>query len=107
MSLGVTLTEIRPTEVFSANITHNLVRMAQEAGIYSHLWRPEEIGIDRAGQLIQPLTEGLALLRWDRQRFEKFQAANGWGRHEDLVRFVERYLEACRENPEAKISVSR
>ena len=35
MSLDVTLTAVRPTEVYSANITHNLW-MAEEAGIYQH-----------------------------------------------------------------------
>lgn len=34
-----------PQDVFWANITHNLGRMADEAGIYKHLWRPEEIGM--------------------------------------------------------------
>ena len=41
--------------VYSANITHNLTKMADEAGIYECLWRPEEIGITKAGQLIEPL----------------------------------------------------
>lgn len=30
-------------EVYSANITHNLGRMAAEAGIYEALWRPGEL----------------------------------------------------------------
>lgn len=107
MSLDVTLTAVRPTEVYSANITHNLGKMAQEAGIYEHLWRPEEIGIARAGQLILPLEEGLALLKRERAHFEQFNAPNGWGLYEHFVPFVERYLAACRENPDAEISVSR
>ncbi len=31
-------------EVYSANITHNLGEMADKAGIYYALWRPEEKG---------------------------------------------------------------
>jgi hypothetical protein len=107
MGLDVYLTAVRPTEVFSANITHNLGRMAGEAGIYKHLWRPEELGITTAGELVEPLAAGLALLRSEPERFEAFDAPNGWGVHENLVRFVERYLTACRENPDAKIEVSR
>lgn len=42
------------TEVFSRNITRNLTRMADAAGIYKHLWRPDEIKIDRAWQLVEP-----------------------------------------------------
>ena len=37
-----------PEGAYSANITHNLGKMAEEAGIYKHLWRPEEIGITKA-----------------------------------------------------------
>lgn len=35
----------RSGEGYSANITHNLGAMAEAAGIYLALWRPEEIGI--------------------------------------------------------------
>lgn len=107
MSLDVYLTEVRPTEVYSANITHNLTAMAREASIYLALWRPEEIGLTRAHQLIEPLTAGLALLKSDRERFEKFNSDNGWGLYEHFVPFVENYLAACVENPNADVSVSR
>jgi len=107
MSLDVTLTAVRPTEVYDANITHNLGKMAAEAGIYKHLWRPEEIGIEQAGQLIEPLTAGLALLKSDPARFEAFNSPNGWGMYEHFVPFVEEYLEACRANPDATVSVWR
>src|SRR3990172_2778745 len=61
MSLDVTLR----TELYSANITHNLGKMAKEAGIYEHLWRPDELGIWNAGELILPLADGLAKLKAD------------------------------------------
>ena len=107
MSLDVYLTAIRPTVVFDCNITHNLGAMAAEAGIYKHLWRPDELGITTAGELVEPLAAGLTLLQSDPERFTAFDAPNGWGVHENLVGFVERYLTACRENPDAKIEVSR
>lgn len=94
-------------EFYSANITHNLNKMAQEAGIYKELWRPDEIGITKANQLIEPLTRGLALLKSDPKRFEAFNAPNGWGLYEHFVPFVEGYLNACRENPDADVYVSR
>lgn len=93
--------------VYSANITHNLGRMAREAGIYQHLWRPEEIDITTAAQLIEPLAAGLALLKSDPPRFKAFNAANGWGLYEHFVPFVEAYLDACRIYPNAIVSVSR
>jgi hypothetical protein len=91
MSLDVWLTAVRPTTVYDANITHNLGRMAEEAGIYKHLWRPEELGITTASELIEPLTAGLALLKADPVRFEAFNSRNGWGMYEHFVPFVERY----------------
>jgi hypothetical protein len=93
--------------VYTSNITHNLGKMADEAGIYQHLWRPEEIGITKASELIYPLTEGLAKLKADPEHFKQFNAANGWGLYEHFVPFVEEYLKACIENPESEIEVSR
>lgn len=60
MSLDVYLRLDNGNEVYDANITHNLNTMAEEAGIYKHLWRPEELGITKAKDLIEPLAEGLA-----------------------------------------------
>ena len=107
MSLDVYLSEVRETVIYDRNITHNLNKMADEAGIYKHLWRPEEIGITKAGQLIEPLREGLALLLSDEERFRKFDPENKWGDYEGLVDFVREYLSACEVNPNAYVRVSR
>lgn len=97
----------KTNEVYSANITHNLGAMADEAGIYKHLWRPDEIGVTKAGQLVEPLRTGLALMKSDPPRFEKHNAKNGWGLYEHFVPWVEKYLAACEENPTADVRVSR
>lgn len=107
MSLDVTLTEMQPCAVFDANITHNLTAMADAAGIYEALWRPEELKIRHAVELIPLLEAGLANLKSDPEHFKQFNASNGWGLYEHFVPFVERYLEACREHPNAEVSVSR
>jgi len=107
MSLNVALLVTKPTEVYSANITHNLGAMAEEAGIYKHLWRPEELGLTVAGELIEPLRAGLALMKQDPERFRKHNAPNGWGMYEHFVPFVEGYLTACEETPGATIWISR
>jgi len=93
--------------LYSANITHNLGAMAQEAGIYKHLWRPDEIGVTKAAQLIEPLRAGVALMRSDPARFEKHNAKNGWGLYKHFVPFVEEYLAACEAYPDATVGVSR
>jgi len=107
MSLDVYLTEVRETTIYDRNITHNLNKMADAAGIYKHLWRPEEIEITKAAQLIEPLREGLALLLSDPERFKKFDPENKWGDYDGLVDFVREYLSACEENPNASVRVSR
>lgn len=94
-------------EIFEASITHNLTAMAGEAGIYKAIWRPDEIGITKAGQLRELLKDGLAALKSNPARFKKFNPKNGCGNYEDLVRFVDQYLAACVESPEATIDVSR
>ncbi len=108
MSLDVYLTATRPTEVYSGNVTHNLGGMAQAAGIYEALWRPEEIGVTTAAQMIPLLEDGLAKLKADPDKFRALNAQNSWGTYDKwFLPFVQEYLAACRENPDATIRVSR
>jgi len=94
-------------EVYHGNITHNLNTMAEEAGIYYHLWRPEELKITKAKELIDPLREALHVLKTDPERFKKFNPENGWGSYDGLVKFVSNYLDACYEYPESKVETWR
>jgi hypothetical protein len=98
---------LAPARVYDANITHNLGEMAGAAGIYQHLWRPEEVGITTAAQLIEPLRAGLSVLESGPERFRQYNPSNGWGSYDGLVRFVREYLEACEENPEATVRAWR
>lgn len=103
---GKTLEE-KEEEVYWANITHNLNTMADKAGIYQALWRPEEINKTKANEIIELLENGLSDLKSRPEYFEKFNSSNGWGMYEHFVPFVEKYLEACKENHDATIHVSR
>lgn len=103
MSLDFYLELVRPCEVFEANITHNLTEMAEEAGIYNHLWHPDRIGLTKACELVEPLEVGLALLKSDPARFEAFNAKNGWGTYKHFVPFVEKCLNACKDFPDANV----
>jgi hypothetical protein len=94
-------------QVYSGNITHNLNKMAMAAGIYEPLWRPDEVGITLARQLIDPLTAGLERLRASPDAFKAHNPLNGWGTYEGLVLFVEEYLDACRAHPTATIGFWR
>lgn len=107
MSLDVTLTDGSGWTVYDANITHNLIGMAEAAGIYECLWRPEEHGYKYASQIIEPLAAGLAKMVTQKGHFEHFNAENGWGKWENFVPWCAAYLQACRDNPDATVSVSR
>ena len=93
--------------VFDANITHNLGRMAAEAGVYDCCWRPEENGITHARQLIEPLRAGIAAMRADPARFEQHNPKNGWGSYDGFLPWLERYLTACEQYPDATVRASR
>lgn len=93
--------------VYSANITHNLNKMADAAGVYMYIWRPDELGIVKAEELIEPLQNGLTELKSSTHKYKSYNPPNGWGRYEDLVDWIDRYLDACKKYPEAKVRVSR
>src|SRR4051812_18690792 len=78
--------------VFNANITHNLNRMAGVAGIYQHVWRPEELGIIQAKDLIEPLRNGLQKLKNNPIYYKQYESPNGWGLYDNFVPWLEKYL---------------
>lgn len=98
--------EVQET-VYEANITHNLAQMADAAGIYEALWRPDENGYKVAGDLIEPISLGLKSLKEHERRYTEYNATNGWGTYNQFVPWVEKYLNACKQYPEAEINVSR
>mgnify|MGYP003585490603 CR=1 FL=1 len=107
MSLDVYLTRVQKVTIFENNITHNLGKMAKEAGIYMHLWRPDELGITKAVELIEPLRQGIELMDSDPDRFVAFNPENGCGSYAIFVPWIKRYLEACEDYPDSYVEVSR
>lgn len=89
------------------NITHNLGKMAEAAGLYQLLWRPEELGVTRASQLVEPLRQGFAFLLAYPDRFKAYNPANGWGNYDNLVSLVSDYLNAASLHPDAFVKVDR
>lgn len=94
-------------EIYAANITHNLNGMAAAVGLYEPLWRPDENNWTKASDLIPLLEAGLEKLKVDPEQYGKLAPSNGWGTYEGLVEFTEKYLAACKANPEARVEVSR
>ena len=105
MSLDIWLTAKRPVTVFDANITHNLGKMADEAGIYDVLWHPEENDIKTAEQLIEPLRMAIENMEATPERYKQFDASNGWGTYEQFLPQLKELLDACKKNPDATVSV--
>ena len=103
MGLYFSLTAMREVEVCDKNITHNLAKMASEAGLYEVLWRPAENGYRFAAEIIKPLEEGLKKLQENEAHMRQFEPENGWGTYRGLVEFVKGVLEDCKNNPDAKI----
>lgn len=105
ISLYKTVTEI--VNVFDYNVTHNLTEMAEAAGLYEYLWNPHENNITKAYQLIEPLTKGLQELLSNPEKYKAYNPDNGWGSYEGLVAFVDSYLKACKQHPEAEIDLCK
>ena len=112
--------------VYDANITHNLGKMANEAGLYEALWRPyrlkenyvhsedysEEMEFEDANptfayQIIDFVEKGLEELKSNPEYYETFNSPNGWGMYEHFVPFVEKYLDALKQYSECRVIVSR
>jgi hypothetical protein len=93
--------------LWQTNITHNLTTMAVAAGLHNPMWHPEALKATRAREVIDDLEAGLNNLRAHRELFEQHNPSNGWGDYDGLVRVASNYLDACREHPDATITVSR
>ena len=113
MSLDVDLMIIQPTSIFSMNITHNLGKMAAAVKLsngktlYDVLWRPDEHGYFNAEDISELLDEGWNILLAFPEKYKACNPENGWGEYDGLVNFVYQYRNACWENPEAELRVSR
>ena len=113
-------------ELYSANITHNLNVMAEQAGLYKALWRPYQLHKDYvhsenyeiemafkdsvtiiASDIIDIIEEGLDLLKNRPGYFSKFDSPNGWGLYVNFVPFVEKYLNALKQYPDSIVEVWR
>jgi len=93
-------------KVFESNITHNLNKMATEAGIYEALWHPDRIGAVYAKDIIPVLLSGYNKLTENPSIYKAFNNPDGWGLYEHFLPFVKNVLNACIKYPSAKIKTS-
>jgi hypothetical protein len=115
MSLDVYLMITKPVSVYDDNITHNLGKMAdavlvdseKSLTLYNILWRPDEHGFAKASEISDYLDIGWNILLSDPEKYKKYNPENGWGSYDGLCDFVYKYRNACWDNPDAKLEVSR
>lgn len=89
------------------NITHNYGSMANVLGCYEAIWRPEEIGISQAKEIVPFLEK--AIVEFDSKigLLNQEVPENGWGDTDGFKEFLDDYLCECKKHPELKVSISR
>ena len=105
---------------WSANITHNLGNMAEhipvrlengvETTLYYICWRPEEIrpAINvNTDTILEGLLQGINYMLLHRKELLKYESPNGWGTYAGFMKFLLNYKQACEDNPDCEIEVSR
>ena len=115
MSLDIDLVEKWEGVVFSKNITHNLGNMANHvpignsATLYDIMWNLEDKFPNRtkAKQIAIPLTKELMYMSQNYDKLSEYTPENNWGSYYSLKDFVEQYLIAYCEYPNAKIKICR
>jgi hypothetical protein len=113
MSLDIYL-ELDGEQVYGANVTHNLGKMAGEVDfgdgtLYGVLWRSDIAGsmIERAADLIQPLRLSIQTMLKEPERFKLHNPKNGWGSYDRFIPWLQRLHLACIEFPNATVRISR
>lgn len=106
MSLDIEL-KIDGDCVWSGNMTHNLNKIAIEAGVYECIWRPDEIGIKYAKDNISNLRFALGIFYSNYNELKKLNPPNGWGDIDGLIEVTQGFLGACTEYPDAIIYCDR
>jgi hypothetical protein len=95
------------TQVFWRNTTHNHGAIADALGCYDAVWRPDENGISKAAQLIEPLRAAVDEITGNHTAYVHLNPPNGWGSVDSFTGFLRAYLAACEEHPDADVRVSR
>ena len=103
---------------WSANITHNLGGMASKVPVnlkdgtqttlYYACWRPKEI-LDKpnTNEVLDLLIQGLIYMIEHRKELLQYESPNGWGTYNGFMKFLLNYKQACEDNLNCEIEVSR
>lgn len=97
------------SDQISFNVTHNLAPMADKAGLYRPLWRPEENYPQPvlASDVYPAIVAGFNNLVTDPENYKDLNPKNGWGDYNILVDFTANVLSALRQYPLAVVEACR
>lgn len=91
-------------QVFERNITHNVVRMWDKAGVYDALYMSDG---KRCGDYLPALEGGVDSFHRYFAEYEDLNPANGWGSAQAALEFLVALLVAVREHPDGYFRVSK
>lgn len=93
--------------VFEGEVSADLVPIAKKAGIYQHVWHPDELKISRAKELISPIENAIKDMDADMPAFEALNGDDEFGTAKNLKEFLGIYLDACNTYPKAHVRVMK
>lgn len=93
-------------EVFDANITHNLGRLAMLVGIYEILWGIDNSAKTTAREITDRLMMGIIELKENPDYYRESDDTD-WGTYDQFVPWLERLFHACIEFPDAIITIDK
>jgi hypothetical protein len=102
MSLDLDLMVVRPTSVFSTNMTHNVTNMWREAGVYDALYMSQG---KLAGDFVRVLDAGVVDMSTHPEKYRPMSDPEGWGTYAQAFTWLKEVRDAFKENPDATIEV--
>ena len=87
--------------VFDRNQTSNVARMWRAAGVDLSEWKDRPVG-----EVVEPLSEAVAAMKADPDKYRAMNPPNGWGSYETCLAFLESILTACRVHDRGVLWVS-
>lgn len=95
--------EVDTDEVFSRNMTNNVMSMAREAGIVDCIWMDNKTP---AKDILPIIEAGLSDMISNPDKYAKFNASNGWGTYDQFIPWLKDYVYHLREYPDSIASAS-
>jgi hypothetical protein len=105
MSWDISLTEKQCVDVEIAevgNYTYNVSKMYVEAMGTSL----NPLHGKKASEIIETLKTGVKNMKEDPEKYKAMNPSNGWGDYEGALMYLETFLAACEENPNATVEVT-